>query len=552
MNLRLNLSHPITHALGPYLFSLLVFFLFFEQITYLRKRKWVPSPALVFPFPENAIPLIRQPTRFWDLQSTLAKSSGLGFSVNYIVGKFMTLTNLSFGCYSIAAQLPPKVASFIPSGPSSSESPVTSAEPSLNASTILLKSGGREDLESSAANSVLCLNPRVDLSYELDEVKERVVWESNIVLVPCGDLLKQMKAAESVIMKEVAELIVGCNEEIRIDSVFYPLVSKLRKNRAVVIKELKEDDSRGRSNTIPSQPKLRKPIIIGDKSAIDSGSLEFFLTPPIVVDCGKHPLLEDSGWGEHPKWAAIVERPLLESVDLQFQMGSTDSTLLCHLRGKGIGVATASSTTGTSRTRTRPNTNTNAVHFNCKLTNSKLEHQTAGSTPTIERTYAVLYAGKARVRVPTRRPELELLINSSSHIGRHRLDILFGAKLVVSLAITRELAENEQWPMPDHRLNLALQLQVNEQQARTSTAGSTQTQTRKNINVNARVQAGTSIAEEATTTKHTRTRTFANANIVRSEVLDVPSSLGQRASNQLVVSRGRTRAPLRLPTGLNE
>lgn len=90
-------------------------------------------------------------------------------------------------------------------------------------------------------------------------------------------------------------------------------------------------------------------------------------------------------------------------------------------------------------------------------------------------------------------------------------------------------------------MNLALQLQVNEQQARTSTTGSTQTQTCKNINVNARVvysiitswivlhfsmilivvcvyvaeqQAGTSIAEKATTTKRTRTRTFANANIV--------------------------------------
>lgn len=90
-------------------------------------------------------------------------------------------------------------------------------------------------------------------------------------------------------------------------------------------------------------------------------------------------------------------------------------------------------------------------------------------------------------------------------------------------------------------MNLTLQLQVNEQQARTSTAGSMQTQTRNNINVNAQVvysittswiilhfsmiltvvcvyvaeqQARTSIAEEATTTNHTRTRTFANANIV--------------------------------------
>lgn len=61
----------------------------FEQISYLRKKRFVAGPSLVFPFLGNAVPLVCNPTSFWDAQSSLAKSSGLGFSVNYIVGRFI-------------------------------------------------------------------------------------------------------------------------------------------------------------------------------------------------------------------------------------------------------------------------------------------------------------------------------------------------------------------------------------------------------------------------------------------------------------------------------
>jgi cytochrome P450 family 710 subfamily A protein len=75
--------------LAPYLFSLLVLLLFLEQISYLNKKKGVPGPAFVFPFLGNALPLVRHPTKFWDLQSALATSSGRGFSANYIIGRFI-------------------------------------------------------------------------------------------------------------------------------------------------------------------------------------------------------------------------------------------------------------------------------------------------------------------------------------------------------------------------------------------------------------------------------------------------------------------------------
>ena len=76
-------------SLAPYLFSLILFLLFFEQISYLNKKKSIPGPTLVLPFLGNAISLVRHPTKFWNLQSSLAKSTNAGFSANYIIGKFI-------------------------------------------------------------------------------------------------------------------------------------------------------------------------------------------------------------------------------------------------------------------------------------------------------------------------------------------------------------------------------------------------------------------------------------------------------------------------------
>ncbi|KAF3449919.1 hypothetical protein FNV43_RR05998 [Rhamnella rubrinervis] len=79
----------VVTSIAPCLFSLLLLLLFFHQISYLRKKRFAPGPFLVLPFLGNAVSLVRNPTKFWDIQSSLAKSSGLGLSVNYIVGKFI-------------------------------------------------------------------------------------------------------------------------------------------------------------------------------------------------------------------------------------------------------------------------------------------------------------------------------------------------------------------------------------------------------------------------------------------------------------------------------
>ncbi|XVF40153.1 hypothetical protein PTKIN_Ptkin01aG0088400 [Pterospermum kingtungense] len=74
-------------SVTPFLVTLLVLILFLEQISYLRKKRNAPGPNMVLPFFGNAISLVTQPTRFWELQAELAAS--VGISVNYIIGRFI-------------------------------------------------------------------------------------------------------------------------------------------------------------------------------------------------------------------------------------------------------------------------------------------------------------------------------------------------------------------------------------------------------------------------------------------------------------------------------
>lgn len=78
-------------SISPYLllslFTLLACFL--QQLSYLNKKRFLPGPSLILPFLGNALPLVRNPTKFWDDQSASAKSSPLGVSANYIIGRFI-------------------------------------------------------------------------------------------------------------------------------------------------------------------------------------------------------------------------------------------------------------------------------------------------------------------------------------------------------------------------------------------------------------------------------------------------------------------------------
>ncbi|KAK4779376.1 hypothetical protein SAY86_006904 [Trapa natans] len=90
-------------SLGPYLVTLLVLVFLLEQISYLRKRRLVPGPLMIFPVLGGAIRLVKDPTGFWDEQTRLAASSSRGFSANYLIGRFILFirdTELSHKIFS--------------------------------------------------------------------------------------------------------------------------------------------------------------------------------------------------------------------------------------------------------------------------------------------------------------------------------------------------------------------------------------------------------------------------------------------------------------------
>ncbi|GER26034.1 cytochrome P450 family protein [Striga asiatica] len=82
-------SSIITPYIPPAIATLAVLLVLLEQITYLRKKRFLPGPALVLPFLGGALSMVRDPTRFWSRQSSYAASSPLGISANYLAGRFI-------------------------------------------------------------------------------------------------------------------------------------------------------------------------------------------------------------------------------------------------------------------------------------------------------------------------------------------------------------------------------------------------------------------------------------------------------------------------------
>jgi hypothetical protein len=58
---------------GMALGFLLVSYVVYEQLTFMWKRKHLPGPMFVLPFLGGVIPMIVNPTQFWDDQAVAAK-----------------------------------------------------------------------------------------------------------------------------------------------------------------------------------------------------------------------------------------------------------------------------------------------------------------------------------------------------------------------------------------------------------------------------------------------------------------------------------------------
>ncbi|KAG8490737.1 hypothetical protein CXB51_013973 [Gossypium anomalum] len=74
-------------------------------IWYLRRKRNVPGPNMLFPFFGNIIPLITNPTKFWQLQAQL--SASVGFSVNYVASRFIVFIRNTEFSHLIFANVKP-------------------------------------------------------------------------------------------------------------------------------------------------------------------------------------------------------------------------------------------------------------------------------------------------------------------------------------------------------------------------------------------------------------------------------------------------------------
>ena len=105
-------------------------------MVYIEKKRSLPGPTFVLPFLGNAVSLVRDPTRFWNLQSETARSSPHGISANYVLGKFIAFvrdTDLSHKIDptpSLSSDTPSEKSSSV--NKTSSTSPTRLTESSLN------------------------------------------------------------------------------------------------------------------------------------------------------------------------------------------------------------------------------------------------------------------------------------------------------------------------------------------------------------------------------------------------------------------------------------
>lgn len=91
----------------PHIISIVALLLLLEQLSYLKKKRFLPGPPLVLPFVGNAISLVADPTKFWNRQSAYAKSTALGISGNYIIGRYILYVYSSDLSHKIFANVRP-------------------------------------------------------------------------------------------------------------------------------------------------------------------------------------------------------------------------------------------------------------------------------------------------------------------------------------------------------------------------------------------------------------------------------------------------------------
>lgn len=94
-------------AAAPFLLCAAALLVLLDQLSYLRKKGSLPGPHLVIPFLGSAIPMILNPTRFWDRQADLAKFSGMGLAADFLVGRFIVFIRSTELSHKVFANVRP-------------------------------------------------------------------------------------------------------------------------------------------------------------------------------------------------------------------------------------------------------------------------------------------------------------------------------------------------------------------------------------------------------------------------------------------------------------
>ncbi|KAG8385298.1 hypothetical protein BUALT_Bualt03G0027400 [Buddleja alternifolia] len=100
-------SWAMTTNYIPYIISITALLLLLEQISYLKKKRFLPGPTLVVPFLGNVISMVTNTTKFWEIQSSYAKSTPLGISANYLIGHYIVYIYSSDLSHKIFANVRP-------------------------------------------------------------------------------------------------------------------------------------------------------------------------------------------------------------------------------------------------------------------------------------------------------------------------------------------------------------------------------------------------------------------------------------------------------------
>lgn len=85
--------------------SIVLLLLLSQQLSYLRKKGPLAGPTFIVPFLGSAIPMIRNPTKFWFDLAEQAKPSG--FCANFLVGRFIVFVRSTELSHKIFANVRP-------------------------------------------------------------------------------------------------------------------------------------------------------------------------------------------------------------------------------------------------------------------------------------------------------------------------------------------------------------------------------------------------------------------------------------------------------------